>query len=47
MRHDSFSGKKNSDMEGFADNFFIKRKREKFSRNIAGFFEDVSDFIAS
>ena len=38
---------KNNDMACFADNFFIKRKRDRFFQNIAGFFENVSDFIAS
>ena len=28
---------KNSDMAGFADNFLIKQKHDRFSRNIAGF----------
>ena len=34
-------------MAGFADNDFIKRKHDTFSRNIAGFFDGASRFIAS
>ena len=30
-----------------AGNIFIKRKHDRFSRNIAGFFDDVSGFIAN
>ena len=29
---------KNSDIAGFADNFFIKRKCDRFFQDIAGFF---------
>ena len=32
---------KNSDMAGYADNFFIKRKCNRFSRDMAGCFDDV------
>ena len=38
---------KNSDVASFANNFFIKQKSDRFSRNIAGFFDDVSGCITS